>query len=366
MLTTSIRRHSFVCFATLFVCFTAAAQGFAGVDQWLQSHVQQLGGRALLVVYKDGKLVYSKAVNDMSRRQKIVGRFIAQRQGKEAHLDDLATDTKLPVASCSKWLSAALVMSFVDEGKLAVTDTVGRWLPVLTQHGKGGITIGQCLSHLTGIKVTPLQEDLQSTREINSMDEAIARLAALPLEGAPGTVFHYSNAGLQIAGAVLEKLSGKSFETLFAERIAGPLQMTNTDFGKGRVALPAGGAQSTAGDYLNFLVMVLNKGLFNGRRVLSEQSIREMQVNRRTPGIRTAYSPTEAGNFGYGYGEWVMETSTPGQLTDAVCSPGLFGSFPLVDNKRKYCAFLLSYNLKSKGRHERYQELKALLDQTLN
>ncbi|MFI5173499.1 MAG: hypothetical protein ACHQKY_01475, partial [Terriglobia bacterium] len=50
----------------------------------------------------------------------------------------------------------------------------------------------------------------------------------------------------------------KSFETLFAERIARPLNMKNTDFGKGKVALPAGGAVSTPEDYLNFLVMIMN------------------------------------------------------------------------------------------------------------
>lgn len=345
--------------------FQTRAQSFAAVDDWLQNHVQDMGGRALLMVYKNGKVVHTEAVNELTRRQKTMGRLIARRQGKEANLDDLTTTSQLPIASCSKWLSAALVMTFVDEGKLKLTDTVGRWLPVLSQHGKGGITVSQCLSHLTGIKAPPLRESLGEMKNISSMDEAVAQIAALPMEGEPGTVFHYSNAGLQLAGAVLEKISGRSFQTLFAERIAGPLQMKHTDFGKGPVALPAGGAQSTAEDYLNFLVMILNKGVFNGRRILSEASIAEMQVNRLTPAVRIAYSPAEAGDFGYGYGEWVMETSTLNNLTTAVTSPGLFGSFPWVDQQNGYCAVLLSFNLKSKGRNERYKGLKALVDQTL-
>ena len=78
------------------------------------------------------------------------------------------------------------------------------------------------------------------------MDEAMEKIASEQLEGEPGKTFHYSNVGLQIAGAVIEKISGKSFETLFAERIAKPCDMKNTDFGKGAVALPAGGAFSTA------------------------------------------------------------------------------------------------------------------------
>lgn len=341
------------------------AQSFAPVDQWLERNAESLGGRAILLVYKDGRVVYSKSVNEMTRRQKIGSRLVAHRTGKEANLDDFSTDTRLPVASCSKWLSAALAMTFVDEGILKLSDTVGKYLPVLALHGKGGITIDQCLSHRTGIKAPPLKESLKETRGLGSMDEAIEAIAALPMEGDPGAVFHYSNAGLQIAGAVLEKISGKSFETLFAERIAGPLGLTHTDFGKGRVALPAGGAQSTPEDYLTFLQMILNKGVFMGKRILSEKSIREMQVNRITPGVRVAYSPAEAGNFGYGYGEWVMETSTLTQQTGAVCSPGLFGAFPWVDNEKRYCAFLMTYTLRNKGRNETYKELKGLVDRAL-
>jgi CubicO group peptidase (beta-lactamase class C family) len=163
---------------------------------------------------------------------------------------------------------------------------------------------------------------------------------------------------LQIAGAVLEKISGKSFDALFAERIAQPLGMKDTDFGKGPVALPAGGAFSTPDDYLNFLGMILNKGIFNGRRILSEKSVAEMQVNRLSPDVTIAHSPAQAKGLGYGYGEWVYEDG-------AVSSPGLFGSYPWVDNYWHYGAFLMAVNLKSDGRQELYAELKELVDKAM-
>ena len=188
------------------------------------------------------------------------------------------------------------------------------------------------------------------------MDDAIATIATMPMEGEPGQVFHYSNEGLQIAGAVIEKISGKSFEALFAERIASPMGLKNTDFGHAKVALPAGGAFSTPEDYLNFLVMILNKGTFNGKRILSEQSVTAMQVNQVTKGVKVAYSPAEAGNFGYGYGEWIMGNQS-------VSSPGLFGSFPWVNNDKKYVAFLMTFYINSNGRHERYVELMKLADE---
>ncbi len=342
-----------------------AQYNFSKVDKWLDDETSKMGGRAILVVYKDGKPVYTNAVNEMSRRQKMAGRFVARKMNKTPNLDDYTITTRQPIASCSKWLSAALVMTFVDEGKLSITDTVGKFLPVLSQHGKGNITIAQCLSHLTGIKAPPLKESMQEMKHVNSMGEAIEDIAAQPMEGQPGKIFHYSNIGLQIAGAVIEKISGRSFETLFAERIARPLGMTNTDFGKGKVALPAGGAGSTPEDYMKFLQMILDKGVYNGKRILSEKSIAEMQVNRIAPDVTIAYSPAEAGNFGYGFGEWVMEASSVNNISKAVTSPGLFGSFPWVDNEKYYCAFLMTFYIKNDGRNERYKTLKRLVDEAI-
>lgn len=337
----------------------SAQYNFDKADTWLADNTAEMGGRVILVIYKDGHLVYNHAVNKMNMRQKLVARFIAKKQGREIDFHDYTSAMRQPIASCSKWLSAALVMTFVDEGKLKLTDTVGQYLPVLSRHKKGGITISQCLSHLTAIKGPSLAESLEEMKSINSMEAAIDTIALLPMEGEPGRVFHYSNIGLQIAGAVIEKISGKSFETLFAKRIARPLDMKNTDFGNGKVALPAGGAGSTPEDYLNFLAMILNHGTFNGKRVLSENSVAEMQVNRITPAVRIAYLPEEARGFGYGYGEWVMDKS-------AVTCPGLFGSFPWIDDDKKYAAFLMTFYLGSEGRNERYKALKKIIDEAVS
>ncbi|HJW17545.1 MAG TPA: serine hydrolase domain-containing protein [Flavisolibacter sp.] len=350
-------------FPTL-MALSSYSQSFKKLDEWMEANTPGLGGRSMLMIYKDGKIVYANARNEMSNKQKIGSRLIARRQGKPANIENYDADTRQPIASCSKWLSAALVMTFIDEGKLRLSDTVGSYLPVLSAHGKGNITISQCLSHLTGIKSPPLKENLAEMTRVQNMDEAMDLLAVLPMEGQPGSVFHYSNAGLQIAGAVLEKISGKSFQELFAERIAQPLGMLHTDFGKNKVALPAGGAISTPNDYINFLVMILDKGIFKGKRILSEKSIHEMQVNRLTDDVRIAYAPVEAGGFGYGFGEWIMSARDANQAI-AISSPGLFGSFPWVDNQKHYVAFLMTYNIRNKGRNEKYQELKALVDETL-
>lgn len=359
-----LKKYALYIFFTI-SAYTSHAQDFSKVTTWLNNNTPVMGGRSVLMVYKDGKIVYSQAINDMNMRQRMASKMIGKKMRRPGASDDYTTTTRASIASCSKWLSAALVMTFADEGKLKLTDTVGKFLPVLTLQGKGNITIDECLSHRTGINEPPLKESLANMRSLNSMDEAIAYIASLHMEGEPGKVFHYSNAGLQIAGAIIEKISGKSFETLFAERIAQPLGMFNTDFGKKKVALPAGGAISTPEDYMHFLVMILNKGVYNGERVLSEASIAQMQVDRITPDVKVSYSPAEAGNIGYGYGEWVWDAAQVGNVSKAVTSPGLFGSFPWVDNEKHYCAFLMTFYVQNTGRNERYKTLKGLVDEAV-
>jgi CubicO group peptidase (beta-lactamase class C family) len=332
------------------------------VDSWMESNAKEMGGRTILVISQNGRIIYNKSVNVMSERQKALNKYAARKMHMEPDLTDYTTDSRQLIASCSKWLSAALIMTFVDEGKLSINDTVGKYLPVMSIHGKGNITIGECLSHLTGIKAPPIKKSLRDYKNIKSMDEAIAGIANLPMEGQPGNTFHYSSVGLQIAAAVIDKISGQSFEDLFAERIAKPLGLKNTDFNHHPVALPAGGASSTPADYLTFLNMILNKGELNGKRILSDHSIDEMEKNRILPGIQIAYSPTEATGFGYGYGEWVFKGTNETDAESWVTSPGLFGSFPWVNNEKHYCAFLMTFYIKSEGRADRYKTLKNLVD----
>lgn len=340
-------------------------EGFNKTSEWMEENLQKLGGRAVLLIYKDGKIVYNHAENKLGPKQKIRSRFIARRTGKDAAAltKDYDAHTKIAIASCSKWLSAALVMTFVDEGKLKLSDTIGKYLPVMSENGKGNISISECLSHTTGIASDGLKENKNLFSNTSNMDEVMNAIAQKPMEGAHGTVFHYSSIGLQIAAAVIEKISGKNFETLFAERIAKPCGMHNTDFGNKKIPLPAGGAQSTAKDYLNFLVMILNKGKFNGKQVISAASVDLMQQDH-TSGVTIRKGPAEAGSWGYGYGEWTMQEAS-GKPSPAVTSPGLFGSFPWVDNNAQYAAVLFTFNLKNKGRNELYRGLKKIVDQEI-
>jgi len=268
------------------------------------------------------------------------------------------------------------VMTFIDEKKLRLTDTVGKFLPALSRAGKGHIRIWHCLTHTTGLKEGALRESLLSFQKIKTMDEYIDQIAKMPVEEQPGKVFRYGNTGLQILAAVLEKISEKDFEKIFHERIAEPLHMTNTDFGKTGLPLAAGGAWSTPKDYMNFLIMILQEGQFEGKQIISKALIHEMQKNKLTQDCIIAFRPEEAGSWGYGFGEWIADPSLAiaprkDAMPDAerallVSSPGLFGSFPWVDNKNKMAGFLFVYNLQHKGRNERYSSLRNLTQSVFN
>ena len=355
------RKFSLILSFMLYLQVSFGQKNFSKTDAWLKNNLNDLGGRAVLIILKNDKMVYQKAENNLSGKQKMIGKIIARRQGKDADeiLQDYTFTTHTAIASCSKWLSAAVVMTFVDEGKLNLEDSIGKFLPVFTDHQKGNIKIWECLSHLTGINAGSLRDSREMINDGGTMNEVMEKIARQPMEGNPGEVFHYSSVGLQIAAAVIEKISGEDFKTLFRERIGEPCGQKNTDFGKAKVPLAAGGAFSTPEDYIHFLQMILQDGMYIGKQVLSKKSVELMQHNY-AKGAKVVYSPAEAGNWGYGFGEWIMD-DVAGRPS-AVTSPGLFGSFPWVDNERQYAGFLFVFNLKQKGRGKKYSELKSIID----
>ena len=314
---------------------------FVGLDQKLDASKKELGGAVVTLIYKDGKLIY----------QKSIGEFTAK--------------TQAPIASCSKWLTAALVMSFVDQGKLSLDDKVSKYIPLFAKYSKGYITIRDCLSHLTGIQADPnILKQIMEHRSFTSLeDEVIDFASKKEIQTNPGLEFRYSNIGLNIAGRIVEIVGKRGFDQLMQERITRPLLMRNTSFSSLDAVNPSGGAVSTANDYMNFLVMILNKGMFNGKRILSEKSINDMQILRTNSSI-IKLAPKIAEGFNYGLGEWIQETDENGKATVVSC-PGLFGTWPLVDNCRGYACIVFTNSLLRETKRGLYMDIKSLIDEQI-
>lgn len=325
----------------LFFQQSSAQYNFAAVDQKLEAAKKELEGKAITLVYKDGKIIY----------QKSIGEFNAK--------------TQAPIASCSKWLTAALVMTFVDEGKLSLDDRISKFMPIFSKYSKGFITIRDCLSHMTGIEAgNNISKKIPDRKQYKTLEEEVNDFATKKeIQSNPGLEFRYSEVGLNIAGHIVEIIGKRSFEQLMQERITRPLMMRNTSFASFEAVNPSGGGLSTANDYLNFLAMLLNKGMFNGKRILSEHAITEMQTLRTNSTI-IKYAPKLAEGFNYGLGEWIQETDENGKAT-VVSSPGLFGTWPLIDLCRGYACIIFTNSLLKDSRKELYKEIKNLIDEQI-
>jgi len=325
----------------LLSCLVSKSQyDFGRVDKLLATNQKALGNRVAAMIYKDGKIVY----------QKELGEFTVKSQA--------------PVASCSKWLTAALVMNFVDEGKLSLDEKVSTYIPIFETYSKGFITLRQCLAHETGIADSKGIGKILEHKKFESLEEEVNSFAKKEITANAGKVFFYGNIGPDIAARVVEIIAKKSFETLIKTRILTPLMMRHTTFsGDADLVDPAGGALSSAADYMNFLTMILDKGMFMGKRVLSEKAVAEMGTiqNKNIP---IKYTPKIAEGFDYGLGQWIQETDASGNSTVLSC-PGLFGTWPYVDKCRGYACIIFTKNLLGDEKRDIYIQIKKAIDEQI-
>jgi len=234
----------------------------------------------------------------------------------------------ISIASATKWLSAAAIMSLVDDGLLALDDTAGQWLANYTgPHGR--MTIRQMLSHTAGMPAShPAVEDPTIT-----LAQAVDQLASVPLVSPPGMAFTYGGVSMHVAGRIAEVAAGKPWAQLFAERVAGPCGMSQTDYaGLGATLNPriGGGARSTMADYGAFLKMLLAGGTVAGRQVLSASAIDEI-LRDQTRGVPILSTP-HLDSRRYGLGCWTDRVD--GTETLQASSQGAFGWSPWLDRER--------------------------------
>ena len=254
----------------------------------------------------------------------------------------MRTDSLFWIASQSKPITAAALMILVDEGKVNVNDPVEKYLPEFKgQQVEVGtdpahpqlkapnhaILVREVLSHTSGL---PFKSEIEEpTLDLLSLEARVKSYAKLPLLFEPGTKSKYSNAGINTAGRIVEVVSGASFEKFLEERIFQPLGMSDTTFYPSKSQLerlaksykpnatkdnleeitisqlkyplddterrpmPAGGLFSTAKDLSLFYRMMANKGILNGKRILSEKAVQTMTSDQ---------SGEANSHYGFGFG----------------------------------------------------------------
>jgi CubicO group peptidase (beta-lactamase class C family) len=140
-------------------------------------------------------------------------------------------DMVFRIGSVTKQFTAAAILLLEQEGKLSVKDDLRRHLPDYPTSGRV-ITIEHLLTHTSGIRSYTDMEDFgEHARDDMSVDEVIALFKDEPLGFEPGEKYAYNNSGYFLLGAIIEKASGKSYETFLRERIFEPLEMSRTYYG---------------------------------------------------------------------------------------------------------------------------------------
>ena len=287
------------------------------------------------------------SVTLVARHGQVV-RFEALGHQDLASMTPMKRDTIFRIYSMTKPITGVAMMMLYEEGKWHPDDPLARHIPefaslrVFERLGADGKpetrapnhapTVGEVMTHTAGFTygvfgASPVDKLYQADNPLTAptLQAFITKLAALPLAYQPGEAWVYSVA-VDVQGYLVEKLSGKTLPQFMQERIFDPLGMVDTGFavpaaklsrlatiysmdGQPRRLTPVrrdpdistvpglpsggGGLYSTATDYFRFAQMLLNGGVYGGKRLLSPSSVTLMRANHLSDKLLT-------GGFGIG------------------------------------------------------------------
>jgi CubicO group peptidase (beta-lactamase class C family) len=163
--------------------------------------------------------------------------------------------TRFRLGSITKQFTAALILQLVNEGKVKLDGKVTDYLPDYRKETGDRVTVHQLLNHTSGIpSYTGLPNFFNDvSRNPYSVADFVKRYASGDLEFEPGTKFSYNNSGYFLLGAIIERVTGKTYEAALRERILDPLGMKDTgyDWHATLIRKRAAGYQRTPAGFVN-------------------------------------------------------------------------------------------------------------------
>ncbi len=291
-------------------------------------------------------------------------------------------DTIWRIYSMTKPLTSVLIMSLYEQGLLKLGDDLSKYIPAFadTRVFRSGntrayktdfpareITIRDLMTHTSGLTYAFLDhhpvDQMYAAADVGALTsqiklgDACAIIAGLPLLFSPGEQWSYSVA-TDVLGRVIEVITGDSLDRVMQDRILGPLGMVDTGFfvppesierlstcyipapGGDLMAIDhwsnsaysrmptylsgGGGLLSTAGDYLHFCHMMLNRGELDGVRILGRKTVEFMTQNHLPDGKDLAgmgqpvFSETSYEGIGFGLGFAVVQNPAAAQVMSSV------------------------------------------------
>jgi len=244
----------------------------------------------------------------------------------------LARDTRAMflLASISKTISIAAVMTLFDKGQFRLDDKVQRYIPEFKGEGRDRITMRQLMTHVSGLP-DQLPENARLRASHAPLSEFVSAATKTPLLFEPGTRYSYSSMAILLATEVARRISGRSIADLADDTIYKPLRMTRSAMGLGafelsdvvmnqvgkaapesgagdpstkswdwnspywrKLGAPWGAAHGSAEDVARFL----HEFLHPTGKILRPETIRLMTGNQNPPGIRPRGLGFDLGQIG--------------------------------------------------------------------
>jgi CubicO group peptidase (beta-lactamase class C family) len=278
----------------------------------------------------------------------------------ESFHGEFTPDRVVLLASSSKMVAADVLLALQDRGLIDLERPLTEFVEWAA--GNPEITAAQLLSNSSGLRTewsfSPYGCQWSPSGTLSDCGvEIMSTTADDDVVRTPDTAFDYGGGQWQVAGAVAETVSGRSWADLVEETLSEPCGLTSLGFTNPWAVLPngagssyppgfdgdisllpttlnpniEGGGYANSRDYARLLLMHLRGGLCGDTRVLSESAIASAHEDR----IARVYDGSAGASTGYGLGWWIDRNS--GRRSD----PGLYGSYPYLDLDDGYGVHIL-------------------------
>ena len=302
----------------------------------------EITGSNVVMIFKEGKVVFLNAENS-----NLIGDKKINNQSYKPY-----QETLFPIWSMSKPITVVSIMILVEKGLIKLDDDVSKYLPEFSEiycKGRSGkylcnkpLKIIHLLTHRSGFGYYSHQGygyGLTSTIKYNNLNDFSKDLSKVVLEFEPGEKYYYG-VNQALLGRLVEVVSKKNFYQFLKEEIFEPLDMSETKFHltqqdrsrfqplyinfgtikgftteldeltyeESNSAYFGGeGLISTMNDYSNFCIMLLNGGIYKGKRIISEKSIGVMTAKYSSSYPKEEFADTSKLGFNYGFSMFVLD-----------------------------------------------------------
>jgi len=205
-----------------------------------------------IIIYKDNKLV------------------------TETYFDTVRSDTKIESMSCTKSIVALAIACLQSDGLIDSLDVpVYKFYPEWRQGQKQLITLRHLLTMTSGVQNNP-----DATVEIYPSPDFVQLALSAELSSKPGEKFEYNNKALNLLAGVIKKITGKRMDVYIKDRLFKPLNINDYNWTVDRAGNPhvMSGCQLKPSDFIKIGLLLLNKGSYSGRQIISPQYIDALTI----------------------------------------------------------------------------------------